>query len=196
MSHLEIKHLRLIVAIARSGNLTRAAYELCLSQPAASKQLAELEGRLGLSLFSRTQKAMILTDAGAELHAQATDILDRVAELEARLQQRVKGGTGRLSISVDRVHDDAWLPAVMKRFRQDHQRIELSARQVPDLLQSVQDREVDVAIMGEVVDTPGVVFEPLHDDEFDRRDAYAASAARQAVHVGDRFPRCRLDLLL
>jgi DNA-binding transcriptional LysR family regulator len=46
MLHLELKHLRLVAAIADVANMTRAAQTLCLSQPALSKQLAELEAQL------------------------------------------------------------------------------------------------------------------------------------------------------
>ena len=67
MSRLDQRQLRLVAAIARHASLTRAAAELCISQPAASRQLTELEDSLGLLLFSRTPKAMVPTAAGTEL---------------------------------------------------------------------------------------------------------------------------------
>lgn len=68
MLHLEIKHLRLVTHIAEVANLTRAAHMLCLSQPALSKQLAELEEWLGFAMFHRTRKGMCLTDPGTGFH--------------------------------------------------------------------------------------------------------------------------------
>ncbi|MGH8352392.1 MAG: LysR family transcriptional regulator [Pseudomonas sp.] len=165
MLRLEIKHLRLVTAIAETANLTRAARALCLSQPALSKQLAELEERLGFALFYRTKRAMILTEPGALLDTQARQILGRVAELEGQLHQYANGDSGKLRISIDRVHQADWLPAVMKQFRMRYPRVELVLKQVPDLLHSLQQREIDVAVIGEAIEAAGVDYVALNEDE-------------------------------
>ncbi|WP_171011896.1 LysR family transcriptional regulator [Pseudomonas sp. 2FE] len=165
MLRLEIKHLRLVAAIAETANLTRAAQALCLSQPALSKQLAELEERLGFALFYRTKRAMILTEPGALLDTQARLILGQVAELESQLHQYAKGDSGKLRISIDRVHQADWLPAVMKQFRMRYPQIELVLKPVPDLLCSLQQREIDVAVIGEVIEAAGVDYVALNEDE-------------------------------
>ena len=56
MLRLEIKHFRLVCAIAENTSLTRAAEQLCVSQPALSKQLLELEDALGFALFSEPKR--------------------------------------------------------------------------------------------------------------------------------------------
>ncbi len=56
MHNLEIKHLRMLRAITDSGNMTRAAEKLCLTQSALSQQLKDIEGKLGTDLFFRTRK--------------------------------------------------------------------------------------------------------------------------------------------
>lgn len=165
MLRLEIKHLRLVAAIAETANLTRAAQALCLSQPALSKQLAELEERLGFALFYRTKRAMILSEPGALLDIQARQILGRVAELERQLHQYARGDSGKLRISIDRVHQADWLPAVMKQFRMRYPQIELVLKPVPDLLHSLQQREIDVAVIGEAIEAGGVDYVALNADE-------------------------------
>jgi len=165
MLRLEIKHLRLVVAIAEVSNLTRAAQALCLSQPALSKQLAELEERLGFALFYRTKRAMILTEPGAHLHTQAKKILGQITTLESQLSHYAKGGSGKLRISIDKVHQADWLPLVMKQFRARYPQIELVLKQVPDLLLSLQQNEIDLAIIGEVVEAADVEYVELNADE-------------------------------
>lgn len=164
MLHLEIKHLRLVVAIAATGNLTRAAPALCLSQPAVSKQLAELETQLGFALFHRTSKAMCLTDAGRDFRQHAERILGDMRALEAELMRHGDRAMGKLRLSIDRMHQSTWLPAVMGQFRQRHPRIELEIKQVPQLLCSLQQREIDIAIIGEAVEAVGVDYVALNDD--------------------------------
>ncbi|OGB23643.1 MAG: hypothetical protein A3I66_24325 [Burkholderiales bacterium RIFCSPLOWO2_02_FULL_57_36] len=165
MLRLEIKHLRLISTIAELGNLTRAAEALCLSQPALSKQLAELEEKLEFALFYRTKKAMVLTEPGIEFHERARKILGDVVELETQLHQYAHGVAGKLKISIDRVHRDDWLPSVMKQFRGRYPHIGLEIKQVPELLHSLQNREVDIVIIGEAIAAAGIDYVPLNADE-------------------------------
>lgn len=165
MSRLELRHLRLVRAITRHGSLTRAAEELCVSQPAVSRQLADLEDSLGLLLFSRTRKAMILTEAGKVFHRDACALLDSVAALEERMYQRSHAGGGTLRLAIDRVHRDDWLAPVLRSFRALHANVEISATRVPDLLQSVVNCEADLAIMGESPPVSGIEYTALQTDE-------------------------------
>ncbi len=70
--------LRTFVAIYRSGSVSGGASQRGLSQPAASQQLAALERRIGLPLFTRTPQGVEPTRRGRELHAEVADSLDRL----------------------------------------------------------------------------------------------------------------------
>ena len=67
--------LRAFVAVARQGNVSRAAERLHLSQPAVSLQIKALQARSGLQLFTRTPKGLALTRDGAALLPQAEKVL-------------------------------------------------------------------------------------------------------------------------
>ncbi|MEV5147706.1 LysR family transcriptional regulator [Streptomyces sp. NPDC052727] len=67
--------LRSFLAVAEEGGLVRAAERVYVSQPALTKQIRQLESRLGVRLFERSRSGMELTDAGQELARRAPDVL-------------------------------------------------------------------------------------------------------------------------
>jgi LysR family transcriptional regulator for metE and metH len=160
-----MKHLRLVRCISETGNLTRAAELLFISQPALSKQLAELEDRLGVALFHRTRKAMLPTEAGAAFNSHARRILDDVTVLEEYLARYGKGAAGRLRLSVDRLHRADWLPDWLQQVRRRFPQVQAQVKQVPDLLLSLRQKESDLIVIGETSPVPEVGFHPLDRDE-------------------------------
>nr|WP_256670131.1 LysR family transcriptional regulator [Pseudomonas sp. L-22-4S-12] len=162
---MEMKHLRLVRSISQTGNLTRAAEALFISQPALSKQLAELEERLGLALFQRTQKAMLPTEAGLAFDSHAQRILGDVAVLEEHLARYARGDSGRLRLAIDRMHLSDWLPSFLLQLRQRFPLIEVQVKQVPNLLDSLLAHDCDIAILGETSPTSGVDWLALNRDE-------------------------------
>lgn len=162
---LEMKHLRLVRSISQTGNLTRAAEALFISQPALSKQLAELEERLGLALFQRTQKAMLPTEAGLAFDDHAQRILGDVAVLEEHLARFARGDSGRLRLAIDRMHLSDWLAGFLQEFRRRFPQIEVQVKQVPNLLDSLLAHDCDIAILGETSAASGVDWLALNRDE-------------------------------
>lgn len=79
---MDPSQLRAFITVARTGNLTRAAAALHLTQPAVSLQLKALQATLQVQLFSRTPTGMVLTAEGAKLLPLAERILASMAELE------------------------------------------------------------------------------------------------------------------
>ncbi|MCP4352439.1 MAG: LysR family transcriptional regulator [Desulfobacterales bacterium] len=72
---MELYQVRTFVTVADEKHLTRAAKRLCTSQPAVSAHIKALEEELGVSLFQRTPKGMILTKEGEALHKHAEELL-------------------------------------------------------------------------------------------------------------------------
>jgi DNA-binding transcriptional LysR family regulator len=100
---MELYQLRTFLAIARTGNLTRAAAILATSQPAVSAQLRALEDELGVELFSRSSRGMELTEAGRALRAKAEQVDGHAAELVA-LARAMSGnviGTCRIGLNTE-----------------------------------------------------------------------------------------------
>ncbi len=89
---IEIRHLNLIQEIVTTGNVTRAAQKLHLTQPSLSHQLKEIESRLGVQLFLRVNKTMTLTQAGKRLLQAANSILPEIQRTEKEIQSIDKNG--------------------------------------------------------------------------------------------------------
>ena len=89
MNWLNLRHLGYFRAVAHEGNLTRAAEKLGLSQSALSVQIRALEERLGHALFERTQRKLVLTEAGRI----ALDHADAIAATGEELLATLKGDT-------------------------------------------------------------------------------------------------------
>jgi len=83
--------LRLFVRVARTGNFSRAARELGLSQPSASRIVATLEKEIGASLFMRSTRALALTEAGAEYLARVEPAISALDDADHTAR-----GTGEL----------------------------------------------------------------------------------------------------
>lgn len=91
---MELRLLRYFLAVAREQNITRAARSLHIAQPSLSKQLMELEQRLGKRLFERGKRKIALTEAGIMLYKRANEIimLCEKAEREIAWDDNLIGG--------------------------------------------------------------------------------------------------------
>ena len=88
MSRLNYHHLYYFWQVARSGNLTRTAEQLHISQSALSAQIRQLESRLDCALFEREGRRLVLTAEGRRAVDYAEEIFSRGEELQALLRQR------------------------------------------------------------------------------------------------------------
>ncbi len=87
---MDIRFLKYFLAVARSGNLTRAAENLHVSQPALSMRLAELERELEHPLFVREPRGMVLTEKGALLMRRAEDLVGLAERIEREVRADVR----------------------------------------------------------------------------------------------------------
>src|SRR5687767_10184204 len=167
-SAVEIRHLRLVAAIAEQGSMTAAARTLDLTQPALSHQLRELEARLRSPLFVRTARRMVLTPAGEQLAHLARTVL---AQVDAFERQALEGDfaetRGVIRIATECYTAYHWLPAVLRDFRDRWPNVDLrvSAEHTSSPIRALRDGALDLALVYTPVDDKRVRLEPLFDDE-------------------------------
>ncbi len=102
-------------AAARHLSFTRAAEELFLTQSALSRQMQTLEEQLGLPLFERRHRALLLTEAGQRLHATAKTVLDELTQAVAAIRR--DQATQPLTVSTNQAFASLWLIPRLARFR-------------------------------------------------------------------------------
>ena len=95
---MEIRVLRYFLTVAREENITKAAEVLHITQPALSRQLAQLEEELGVKLFDRGTRKITLTDEGMLLRRRGEEIVQLVAKTENELIEQERLLEGKITI--------------------------------------------------------------------------------------------------
>ena len=90
-----------IAAVVESGSFVRAAESLGMTQPGVSRSVARLERRLGVRLFDRTPRAVVLTDEGRRFYEEVRPLLDRIEDAALEASSTRTAVRGRLRVSVD-----------------------------------------------------------------------------------------------
>ncbi|MFT3834155.1 MAG: LysR family transcriptional regulator [Micropruina sp.] len=98
LPYLKLSHLRLVAAIAEHGQIQMAAQALTLTQPAASRALAEIEKLVGAPLFERHPRGMTPTTLGAIFVRRAHAMLMEMQDLSHELQAEREGRSGLVQI--------------------------------------------------------------------------------------------------
>lgn len=145
---MELHQLRYVVAVARTGNFSRAATQCHVSQPSLSQQIQKLEDELGERLFDRLRTCARLTPAGEALHERAVRILAEVeaAQREATEARALKSGL--VAVGVLPTIAPYLLPKVLPRFSREYPGIEVVVQEdtTVRLLSLLAGCELDLAL--------------------------------------------------
>jgi LysR family transcriptional regulator, regulator for metE and metH len=164
---LEIRHLRLVAAVAEHGSLTRAGRELNLTQSALSHQLLDLEGRLRTQLFLRMGKRMVPTVAGLRLLEAARQTLPTLLATEESLRRLASGHESVLRLSTECYTCYHWLPPLLLRYRRKFPgvqvRIDVEATRAP--IEALLSGRLDLAIVSAPVADRRLASKKLFEDE-------------------------------
>jgi DNA-binding transcriptional LysR family regulator len=151
VKHLSTDALRTMVALADHTTFALAAASMHVTQAATSQQVKKLEEQLGLSLFSRSGRRMLLTEAGLLLVSYARKILAAQQEAVLALQGHKAEGTLRLGVPQDYAED--MLPVTLRRFSERFPRVRLEVKVEKNqvLLQEVNQTRLDIVLaLGEL----------------------------------------------
>ncbi|HZW22163.1 LysR substrate-binding domain-containing protein [Noviherbaspirillum sp.] len=164
--HFDLTDLRLIVAIADAGSLSRAAAAFPIALSAASNRLRLLEQRLGMRLFERQADGMAATPAGRI----ALDHARRVLAEAQHLAQALEGLAGRRRVSVrlaaNTVANSTFLPPALGPFLKDFPEVDLHVEERPsqEVLHAVQAGDADIGVLDGNIPMHGVVSLPFRQD--------------------------------
>jgi len=154
--------LRIFLKVAENQSFTQAGEVLFLTQPAISLQIKTLEKDLGVSLFERTGKKVLLTDAGRRLLPLAISITQQMDEARAAVLPCAGGPQGHLRLGASMTIGTYLLPPVLADFHRSHPRItgSLAVRNTHQILHDLKTSEIDLGLIeGEPTRTQGLSLE-------------------------------------
>jgi LysR family transcriptional regulator, transcription activator of glutamate synthase operon len=162
---MELHHLRYFEAVARHGNVTRAAGELHIAQPSLSKQIQALEAELRVRLFDRVGRRVELTAAGEILLPYARRVLREVAAARGALQQWNDLEHGQVAIGTPPTVGAHILPPALATFSRRYPGVELRLHEMgaARLTALLDEGTVDLAVIS--VLPPGVASVELFSEE-------------------------------
>lgn len=178
---MELRTLQYFMTIAQEESFSKAAKLLHVTQPTMSRQVAELEESLGVKLFQRTTRKVVLTDEGLLLRRRAKEILSLTEKTEQELTQRVEDLGGTISIGSGELEAFSQLADCIKPFSEQYPKVRFNiftgtADAVKDRLESGL---VDIGVLLEPVDTgkfEAIPFpSPVHYEVLMRADDPLAS---------------------
>lgn len=145
---LDLKALRCFVVVAERLSVSKAAPVLHISQSALSRQIQGLEDALGVALFDRVGKRLVLTAEGDDLLPRAASLVDQALDLSSRVQSMARGEVGLLRIGATPQTIEGLLSQVLVSMRAKYPSIETSLVEGPNdyLLEQLQAGAAHVAI--------------------------------------------------
>lgn len=149
----KLSALQAFVAVAERGSFTAAARRLGVSLAVLSRQIASLEGDLGVRLLARTTRHVAVTDGGRDYLARAKGILDALAEADAAAAQHQHQLRGRLSVTAPVLFSRHYAAAAVAAFLVNHPAMQIDF-EVSDRYADLVQEGIDVAIrIGRLADS-------------------------------------------
>lgn len=165
---MEVRQLKAFLAIAEAKTFTAGAKIVNITQAAVSMQIRQLEDELGMSLFTRTPRRVILTEAGEHLLQRARKILREHDAAVAEIAELAGAEFGRLRIgSASAMFATAQLPTILERLKEKFPNAEItvSSGTSQTLVEKMLHGDIDIAFVSLPVETPNIQTDLLFSDE-------------------------------
>ena len=167
---MNLYHLRYFVTLAHLEHYTKAAELLSITQPSLSHAISSLEKELGVKLFEKEGRNVVLTKCGQvflEDVQQALSILDSsVSKL-----QMTGSGEGQIDLAVLRTLSTQFVPGLVRDYLKEHPRQNIEFRfhnstgLTPDMIEGLKNRKYDIAFCSKMENEPTVEFIPVAKEE-------------------------------
>lgn len=156
---MEIRVLRYFLTVVQEESITRAAHVLHLTQPTLSRQIAQMEESLGVRLFERGTRKIVLTDEGLLLRRRAEEILELVDKTENELTTQDEMVEGTVSVGCGDLAAVQLLPKLFEYFHKRYPAVNF------DLYTATADHIKDRMDRG--LTDVGLLLEPVNMDKYE-----------------------------
>ena len=204
---IDIRQLRYFVAVAEEEHVGRAAERLHISQSPLSRQIAQLEERLGLTLFERSQQRIRLTRDGQTFLAETRALLTHANRLESLGKRLGRGEEGGLCIGyIENAMHAGVLPNALRVLRVDRPNVHVALYNLSsaEQLEGLRQRSLDIALVSEpptdddpdllgfqVLDDPMLLALPEHHPLAQQDRADPGGSRRSGMDRRATPPECR-----
>ena len=144
---MEIRHARTFVAVAELGTVSKAALQLRVAQPALSRQIADLEDELGLKLFDRIGRRLLLTSEGEQLLGDCRNLLTSAGAVGDRARMLRAGESGILRVAASPQHIESVFSQFLPRYAQcfPNVQVKVSEGSGSEILVMLERNEIHLA---------------------------------------------------
>lgn len=150
MSEQNLSLYKIFYTVACSGNISKAAKELYISQPAISKSIHRLEQNLNVSLFTRNSRGVQLTDEGKLLFQHVETAFRALTTGEKQLQKVTQLGIGHITIGVSTTLCKYILLPYLQHFieHNPHIRVSIRCQSTNQTLRLIEEHKIDIGLIG------------------------------------------------
>lgn len=195
----QLSSYRIFYVVANTGNISKAARELYISQPAISKTIHKLEESLGCRLFSRSSKGVQLTEEGALFYEHVKSAFETLTVGEEKLKQFLALGVGHLRIGVSTTLCKYVLLPYLREFIHEHPhiRISISCQPTNETLRMLEANQIDIGLIGKSADMKEMHFDFVEEieDIFVSTGEYIHNLRLRGVEENKIFEASTLMLL-
>ena len=162
-----LSQYRIFYAVAKAGNISRAAKELYISQPAISKSISKLEDSLNTVLFTRNSRGVQLTDEGQVLFEHTRDAFEELAKGEQELKRIREFNMGHIRIGVSNTLCRFIMVKYLKGFIEQYPHIKITIESQPttQTLSRLEQQRIDIGLVVEQKSAKSMNFIPVMDIE-------------------------------
>jgi DNA-binding transcriptional LysR family regulator len=137
---MDLRRLRTFVTVAEQGSVSKAALRLHISQPGLSRQIQELQQELGLRLFDRVGRRLVLTAEGEQLLGSCRSLLGHANSLSEQAQLLKRGDTGVLRVAASPVQIETVLSTFLSRYAERYPNVQVKLIEAAGATLAMLDR--------------------------------------------------------
>lgn len=162
-----LSQYKIFYEVAKAGNISRAAKELYISQPAISKSISKLEDNLGIILFNRNSRGVQLTAEGQVLFEHTSAAFDALTQGEQELKRIKNFNMGHIRIGVSNTLCRFIMVSYLKGFieKYPHIKISIETQSTTHTLSMLEQQRIDIGLVAEPKNHKNMVFLPVMDIE-------------------------------
>ena len=165
---MTLTQIEYILAISENGSFVEAAKKSCVTQPALTTQVKNLEEELGVMIFDRTKKPIRPTIIGKRIIEQAKNVIIEARKMRDLVQEYQKIEKGDLSIGVIPTVSPYLVPLFVNKFKDNNEGVNISIQEdtTEKIIRKLKNGKIDVGIISTPITTTGIVSIPIYYEKF------------------------------